>query len=593
VTRPRCGTLVRPMERTPAAILMLDVAGYTRLMEGFERDTHDRLMALRDSVLNVSLADHGGRVVKRTGDGFVALFEDAKNAVGCAVAIQQATRQREADQAPERRISFRIGVNAGYVMIESEDVYGNDVNIAARLQELAEPGELLISAAAREDLGADRSLPVIDLGPLRLRNMIKPVQAFRIVMEMEADRPRLHPNPLVDQPSIAVLPFRTLDSKVPRYFGQAFVEDIVGALASLREVLVISRASTVSYNRKVVDIRAIGRRLGVKYVLSGSVAKTPGRLQVMAELADTENGLVLWARRYDLKYEDLYEIQDQITGLIVNTIAPQVRQAEIKRAYQKRPEIRSAYDYFLQAVDLIYRFEPDEFAQAGAMIRRAIALDDSYAAAYALAAEWHSLRVGQGWSPDPDADSREAIRLAEAAVARDAANALALALLGHHRSYLFRDYDVAVALFDRALEASPSNARVWGLSAPTYTYMGDPAAAFARAERALRLSPQDPMSFWYRTAICIAQYSMGDYEKAIETGRIALAENSRYTTVPRTIAAALAALGRLQEARAEGRAMLALEPTFRAGAYIARHPYRDPSQRERLYHHLIAAGLPE
>jgi adenylate cyclase len=562
-------------------------------MEGFETETHSRLMALRDSVLNVSLAAHSGRVVKRTGDGFVALFGDAKQAVACAVAIQEATRQREADQPPERRISFRIGVNIGDVMIETEDVYGNDVNIAARLQELAEPGELLISAKAREALGPAVDLSLIDLGPLRLKNMNRPVEAFRIAMGIEAARPRLPPNPLADQPSIAVLPFRTLDSKAPRYFGRGFVEDIVGALASLRELLVISPATTLSYNKKGVDARGIGQKLGVKYVLSGSVGKAPGHLKVMAELADTDNGAVLWARRYDLKYDDVYEVQDEITGLIVNTIAPQIRQAEIRRAYQKRPEIRSAYDYLLQAIDVLYRLQGDEFAQAGALIRRAIALDDSYSAAYALAAEWHSLRVGQGLSPDPEADSKEAIRLAEASVARDAANALALSLLGHHRSYLFRDYDVAVALFDRALGAAPSNARVWGWSAPTYTYIGDPAGAIVRAQRALRLSPLDPMSFWYRTTICVAQYAMGDYDKAIETGRVALAENSRYTIIPRAIAASLAALGRLEEARAQAGAILALEPTFRLGAYIARHPFRDPSQRECLFRHLLAAGLPE
>jgi adenylate cyclase len=572
---------------------MVDVAGYTRLMEAFEQETHTRLMSLRDSVVNVSLAACEGHIVKRTGDGFLALFAEEGQAVACATAIQRGARHSEADQPPERRISFRMGVNVGDVMVEAEDVYGNDVNIAARLQDLAEPGEILISAAVRESLSERLEFPAVDLGLLPLKNIKRPVGVFRLELGDAPIRPRIRDNPWVDQPSIAVLPFHTLDSETPHYFGDGFVEDIVGALASLRELMIISPWSTRRFRDQVVDARAVGQQLGVRYILSGSVRAQPSRLQVRTELTDTESSSVLWARKYDLQSADLYEVQDQITGLIVNTIAPQVQKVEIKRAHLKRPESRNAYDHYLQAVELIYRFHPDEFAQAGALVRRAIALDDAYAAAYALAAEWHSLRVGQGWSPDPKTDSEEAIRLAEAAVARDPLNSLALAVLGHHRSYLFREYDLAVALFDRALDASPSSARAWGLSAPTYTYIGEPAGAIARAERALRLSPHDPMSFWYRTTICIAQYSLGDYEAAIEAGRLVLSENPRYRTVLRTIAASLSALGRVQEARAAGAAMLALEPAFRAGAYAEWYPYRDSSYRRKLYRHLIDAGLPE
>jgi TolB-like protein len=422
--------------------------------------------------------------------------------------------------------------------------------------------------------------------------MTRTVHALRLHVAAAPLRPRIRSHLFSDQPSIAVLPFRALGSRTPRSLGEGFVEDIVGALASLRELMIISLRSTRMYRDLPVDARVIGQQLDAQYILSGTVQRRSDGMQVMTELADAERGSVLWARRYDLKESDLYEVQDEITGAIVNTIAPQVRQAEIKRVHLKRPESRNAHDHYLQAVELIYQLRPDEFAQAGALIRRAIALDDTYAAAYALAAEWHSLRIGQGWSPAPEDDSKEAIRLAEASVARDPMNSLALAILGHHRAYLFREFEHAVALFERALSASPSNARAWGLSAPTFTYMGNPAGAIARAERALRLSPFDPVSFWYRTTICIAQYSMESYEKAIETGRIALSENPRYTTVLKTIAASFAALGRLEEAHAASRAVLALEPSFRAGIYADWYPYRDSSFRERLYQHLVDAGLP-
>ena len=230
--------------------------------------------------------------------------------------------------------------------------------------------------------------------------------------------------------------------------------------------------------------------------------------------------------------------------------------------------------------------------RAGSAVRRAIALDDSYAPAFALAAEWHGLRVGQGWSPSPQADGDEAIRLAEASIDRDPNNALALAVLGHHRSYLFRDFDQALTLFDRALSASPGHARAWGLSAPTFSYLGDSEAALSRAQQALTLSPVDPLAFWYRTSICTAHYTGGNYESAVEAGRAALAENPRYVTIWRTLAASLAALDRKEEAATAARRLLELEPGFRAGAYSERYPYRDPARREKLRRDLIAAGLP-
>jgi adenylate cyclase len=570
-----------------------DVAGYTRLMEAYEEDTHRRLMVLRDAVINVSLAANEGRIVKRTGDGFLALFPSAKHAIDCALTIQRATREREANEPPDRRLLFRLGINVGDVMVETEDVYGNDVNIAARLQDLAEPGEILISASIRDALDEKEEFSLIDLGPIPLKNIIRPVHAFRLEFEAPQLQPRVRLSPSTDQPSIAVLPFRALGGRTPRYFGDGFVEDIVGALASLRELMVISLWSTRLYRDSTLDARVVGQQLGVQYILSGTVQRRPARLQVMTELADAESGSVVWTRKYNLQESDLYDVQDQIMGSIVNTIAPQVRQAEIRRVHLKRPESRNAHDYYLQAMELIYRLRPEEFAQAGAMIRRAIALDDTYAAAYALASEWHCLRVGQGLSPDPETDSREAVRLAEASVARDPMNSLALANLGHHRAYLHRELDEAVALFERALAASPSSARAWGLSAPTYAYMGDPESAIARAQRALRLSPLDPNSFWYRATLGIARYTMRDYEGALEAARIALSENSRYTTVLKTIAASLAALGRLEEAQSAAQALLALEPGFRAGGYAQRYPYRDPSLREQLYRHLVSAGLPE
>jgi len=581
------------MRRRLAAILMADVAGYTRLMDVSETETHTRLMALLDGVISPAMATHHGRIVKHTGDGFLAYFGSVNSALQCAIDIQQGVQRREAAQVAESRIAFRMGLQVGDVMLRRNDVYGAGVNVAARLQELAEPGSVMISATVREQVGSNLELPAIDLGNLALKNVANPVRAYRVVTSLEHSRPRLPAAGAPGRPSIAVLPFRSLDPDPEKaYFGECMVEDIIASLATLKELRVISRNSTIVYRDKETDVHQVGVDLGVRYVLSGSVRRGPRRDRITTELADTETSSVLWAQPYDAEGEDLFAVQDRITARIVGTIAPRVREAEIRRAFQKRPESMDAYDHVLQAMHLLYRLDPDEFARAGTLLRRAIALDDSYSTAYALAAQWHLLRVGQGWSPDRQMDLQEGMRLAEAAVDRDPLSAHALAQLGHMRSFLLRDYDTALALFDQAHDASPNNAWAWGLSAPTYCYLGDGAAAIARAEYALSLSPQDPLAFWYHTSLCIAHYTKRSYEEAAHWGQIALRENSRYTAALRHTVAAFGALGRMEEAAPFLRMMLDVDPNFHVSDRVAHYPYRDASRLDLLRSHLLAAGLP-
>jgi len=581
------------MRRRLAAVLIADVAGYTRLMEAAETETHTRLMALFEEIIHPALAAHHGRMIKSAGDGFLATFVSVNDAVQCAVGIQQAVQKREAAEPPESRIAFRMGLHVGDVSQHRGDVYGAGVNLAARLQELAEPGSVMISAAVREQVGANLQLPTVDLGNLSLKNIANPVRAFRIVTATGASRPRIPAMGAPGRPSIAVLPFRTLDSDPAKaYFGEGMVEDIIASLATLKDLRVISRNSTIAYRGKEADVHQVGLDLGVRYVLSGSVRRGPRRDRITTELADAETGSVLWAHPYDADSGDLFEVQDRITAQIVGTIAPRVREAEIQRAFQKRPENMDAYDHVLQAMHLLYRLQEADFSRAGTLLRRAIALDDSYSTAYALAAQWHLLRSVQGWSPDPSTDRQESMRLAQAAVDRDPLSAHALAQLGHLRSFVFRDFGTALALFDRAHDASPSNVWAWGLSAPTYCYIGDGKAAIARAEYALSLSPQDPLAFWYHTSLCIAHYTNGSYEEAAQWGQIAFRENPRYTAGLRHTLAALGALGHKEEAAALARALLEVDPNFRVSERVANYPYRDPERLDLLRIHLLAAGLP-
>jgi TolB-like protein len=581
------------MEPRLAAILVADIAGYTRLMEAYEFDTHRRLSKLRDEIIASALRDLRGRIVKQTGDGFIAVFVSVNDAVCCAIRIQQAVNEYEHDSPAEQRIRFRMGVNVGDVIEEDDDLYGSGVNVAARLQELAEPGGLMISALVREQVGHNLVIPAIDLGRIPLKNIRTPVHVFRVLATPEESRPRQAEAWVHRQPSIAVLPFRTLhDDPRQAYFGDGIVEDIIAAFAGLKDFFVISRNSTMVYRGQDADIRRVGAELRVRYVLSGSVRRSARSVRVAAELAETDAGLVLWSQTFDSALRDLFRIQDDITGQIVAKVAPRIREAEVQRAFQKRPDSMDAYDHFLQALSVMFRLKEQDFGRAESLLQRAIALDDSYAAPYALAAEWHGLRVGQGWSPDPQADSREALRLAEAAVDRDETNVRALTLLGHYKSYLLRDFDGAIALFDRALILSPGSAWAWGRSAPTYSYIGDGQEAIKRAERALSLSPFDPLAFYYHTSLCIAHYTCGDYENAIFWGQMALRENPRYTAAACPTAASFAALGSADAAANVAAAILRVNPGFRASVHAARYPYRDQGRRLQLERHLVAAGLP-
>ena len=397
--------------------------------------------------------------------------------------------------------------------------------------------------------------------------------------------------PVQGRPSIAVLPFQVED-EANSYFGDGIVEDIVGALASLRELLVISRSSTLRYRGSGVDVRQVGREVGVSYALSGSVRRAGSRMRASVELAETAGGAVIWASQLDGVSDDLFALQDQIASRVVATLAPQVREAELRRALRKHPDSLEAYDCMLRGLAQLYRLNLEDFAEARTWLEKAIVLDPAYAAPYALLATWHNLRVQQGWSPDTAADHDAVMRMATAALQRDSFDASALALCGHTKSLLRYEFDEAIAMFDRAIEASPSSYIAWTRSSPTYSYLGDAREAIRRAEHGFSLSPLDPGVFYPHTSLCLAYYVAGDYAEGARWGRKAREENPRYTATLRFLAANLAASGHADEAAEVGRALLALEPAFQVGRWIERYAIRNPERQERLARHLRLAGLP-
>jgi adenylate cyclase len=582
------------VHRRLAAILAADVVGYTRLMETHEVDTHIRLMQLRSEVLAPGVAAQRGRIVKHTGDGFLATFDTARDATRCALSLQEAVAAHTVGLPADQRISFRMGLNAADIILEGDDVFGDGVNIAARLQTYAPSGGVVVSSAVAEQLGSDFDVNVIDLGDLRLRNISRPVRVYAL-------HPPMQPSRLVGEaaagseprPSIAVLPFRmNLVSPDQAYFVDGIVYDIIRGLAALKELFVVSRGSTLGYSGRNIDVRAIGRQLGVRYVLYGSVQKTSTTLRIGTELSDAESGEVVRSDQYEGDLGDLFALQDRIAISVVRTIAPQVLERELMRALRKHPQNLTAYDLVLQALDLLYRMDYDSFSKARGLLEQAISYDPNYALAYSYVALWYVFRIGEIGSSAPDADAVAGARYAAQGVELGGDDAFALAVYAHAQSFLLHDLDKGREVSGRAIAAGPSSAMAWTMASATSGFLGDGPEAVSQGEQGVRLSPLDARSFWHEGLLGQAHYVNGDYEQALEWALSALNRNGLIRFNHRLLIATLDALGRGREAAEAARRFLQIQPDFHVSSYARRCPFR-AAALETWLGHLRSAGLPE
>jgi TolB-like protein/class 3 adenylate cyclase len=585
------------VQRRLCAILAADVAGYTRLMEIDEEGTHRRVMELRYDVLEPGVAAWHGAIVKHTGDGFLASFDSAIDAANCAVELQRNLSERTASDPRDRHVAFRMGLNLAQTIFEASDIFGEGVNIAARLQGYAEPGGIVVSENVAREIEGRLDLKRVDLGDLHLKNIRRPVHAYSLhpLGMSTADLLLGAGGRAADsRPSIAVLPFRKqLTEEAEGYFADGIVDEIIRMLSTFHDLVVISRGSTLGLGGDRVDARAVGQALGVRYVLNGGVVRAGGKLRITTELTNAENGTIVWAERYDGGVTDLFDLQDRISVQVATTLAPHVREQELKRALRKHPDSMSAYDLVLQAIDLLYRMEYRAFSGARGLLQQARVADDQYAPAWTYAAQWHTFRIGQGWSSDIHADSVEAERLALAAIDRDRNDAMALAVGGHARSFLLHDYEAGEALLERALQEGPSCALAWTLASCTSSYVGDAEEAVRRADHSLRLSPRDPLAFFYLTNAGIAQYARGDYVDAVRFARRAAAQKRTFRANLRMLTAGLVALGQLDEARLTAATLLEVDPQFRLNRYRELCPWQDGSMRETFINRLRTAGLPD
>jgi adenylate cyclase len=490
------------VSRRLVAVFAADVEGYSRLMGADEVGTLKGLTERR-AILDRLIGEHGGRIANTAGDSVLAEFGSAVDAVQCAVEAQTALTEANASLAPDRRISFRIGVHIGDVMVRAGDLFGDGVNIAARLQSIAKPGGVCISGVTYDQVRKVLPMTFVDLGTQQVKNIQEPIRAYRVGETNEARvatparvAEAESPPPLPDRPSIAVLPFQNMSGEPEQeYFADGIVEDIITALSRFRTLFVIARNSSFTYKGKAVDIKQVGQELGVRYVLEGSVRKSGGRVRISGQLIDSATGSHVWADRYDGKLEDVFELQDQITASVVGELITNVAAAEIERANRKPTANLDAYDCFWRGLAELWKFTRSGSDAALAFLLKATDLDPNFSSAYGQAAVIYAIRKQNFWMVDAAQESAEAIRLARRAIELGQMNEMALCRGGQALAYFAGELDFGADCIRRGLAMNPNFASGWAFSAWVHLYLGEHETSLAHVRQWERLDPRDPTLF--------------------------------------------------------------------------------------------------
>ena len=554
------------------------------------------LKAVRQEVVDPAVASHGGRIVKSTGDGMLLEFPSVVNAVRCSVEVQTAIALRTAEIAEDRRIAFRIGINLGDIIVEGDDIFGDGVNVAARLQEIAAPGGICISSRVHEEVRDRLDATFDDTGAQTLKNIARLVEVWRwrpgtTVLQEPASAPTLLPLP--DKPSIAVLPFQNMSNDAEQeYFADGITEDITTALSRISSLFVIARNSNFAYKGKVIDIRQIGRELGVRYILEGSVRKAGKRLRITGQLVEAETGAHLWADKLDSALEDVFDLQDRVTMAAAGAIEPSVKQAEIRRANRMPTANLQAYDWLLRALGEQQLYSRDGIDRAMNMVRRAIELDPRYAKAHAYLASWILLRRIYGWMDNEAVETAEGIRLAHLAVQLEPNDPIVLTEAAFALGHLDRDLATALAWFDRAIALNPNSALTFGKGAVVRNFAGDYVTAAEHADRALRLSPFDNQIFTFSRARGDSHLFRRQAVEAVPWLRRAAQENPRHAPNFLHLGSALAHVGELEEARAAIQRLLELRP-MSSSTWQRQHRVFPENDHEYMLEGARLAGLPE
>jgi TolB-like protein/class 3 adenylate cyclase/Flp pilus assembly protein TadD len=590
------------VDRRLAAIFAGDIAGYSRLMGSDEEGTLRQLKAHRKELVDPKITEHRGRIVKTTGDGMLVEFVSVVDAVRCAVDIQRGMAERNVDVPAARRIEFRIGINVGDIISDENDIYGDGVNVAARLEALAEPGGILVSRNVHDQVRDKLSFGFEDMGEQAVKNIARPIGVHRIQIAETAASAMVksavvaspaHPTGS-SRPSIAVLPFANMSGDAEQeYFADGMVEEIITELSHMRWLSVIARNSSFTYKGKSVDVKQVGRELGVRYVLEGSVRKSGNRVRITGQLIDTSTAAHLWADRFDGGIEDIFDLQDQVTANVVGAIAPRLEQAEIERAKRRPTESLDAYDYFLRGLASLYQWTRESNDEALRLFRRAIELDPNFAVAHGMAAWSFVWRKVNGWISDRANELAEVERLARRAVELGPDDVVALAGGGYALVFVVHDLDEGPAVMERALALNPNHAWTLNSSGWTKAFLGDTDTAIKYLTDAIRLSPLDPHIFRAHGGLALAHFLAGRYDEAIKWAEVSLRERPNFIAAMRELAAANALAGRLAEAQKAMARLRQIDPAVRVSTVKDWLPLRRPEDLKRLQEGLRMAGLPE
>jgi len=579
----------RPKRRL-AAILASDVVGYSRLMGVNEERTLAQLQAHQRELLEPSISEHRGRIVKTTGDGMLVEFASVVDALRCATEIQRSMTERNAEVPTAERIEFRIGINVGDIMSEGGDIFGDGVNVAARLEALADPGGICVSGRVQEDARGKFDIPFEDAGEQRLKNIAWPVRVYKV--RLGGETPTAVPAlSLPDKPSIAVLPFTNMSGDPEQeYFADGVTEDLITALSRIRWFFVIARNSCFAYKGQSTDIRDVARKLGVAYVLEGSVRKAGNRVRVTAQLIDGGSGNHVWAQRYDRDLEDIFSVQDEITETLAGAIEPELGKAERERARTRRPDDLRAWDLCQRGLWHTYKRTRQDLADAQHMFRQAIEIDPGLARAYAAAEEAFFFQFVGGYVDTGEAAKADALRFAEKAVQLDGEDAFNRYALGRALT-LVRRHDSAVFELRKAIELNPSFAQAHSALAMALATGGHPEEALPHIELAMRLSPQDPYFGQFLVRRAEACLFSGRVEEAVEAAERSLREPNIQWSRWAILAAAQAHLGRLEEARRSIEALRILRPEIDLAFTRDYWPIADAKALEYLLDCLRKAGM--
>lgn len=572
--------------RKLAAILAADIAGYSRLMGADEEGTLARLKSHRRELIDPKVAEFNGRVVKTTGDGALVEFASAVDAVRCAVDIQRTMAEGNAGMKPEERIEFRMGINVGHVIFDADDLYGDGVNVAARLESLADPGGIYVSRAVRDQVRDRLPLELEDLGERSVKNIERPVRVFKVKWTASGGAPAPR---LSDKPSVAVLPFTNMSGDPEQeYFSDGISEDVITDLSKISGLIVIARNSSFVYKGKAVSVPQVSRELGVRYVLEGSVRKSGNRVRVNAQLIDGVTGAHSWAERYDRDLTDIFTVQDDLTKEIVGALALKLTRADKERLDHRSTTSVEAYEYFLRGREQMWLLTRTGCDRTKELIARAIEIDPNFSAAYAVIGFVAMLEYINGWSKYPEEKLEEAHALAEKAVRLDDREPFAHMVLGAALLWM-REHERSIAETERALALEPNFAAARISLGLEMHYAGRYEEALGEFDRGLRLDPHFPDGFLHFLAQ--TNLHLGRYDEAADYARQRIARNPQTDASRVLLAACFGHLGRADEARAEWREMMRINPSYSFAHRRRVLPYKDPAQINVIVEGLAKAGI--